>query len=210
MSDKIKPNFYTSIFTLLIVAALFSSCQKEIDFTTAGGGPNTPVKQKPKVGTQWTYIYTKYYSFGGVFSTAVVGYKAISEETLGGEKWLKVIDTATGATVYLLNEKSGALYQYTNNSSNLFFKYPAAVNDTYNTYNSGVNQDFVVKGANVMLPTGLGDIEVNYYEASSGGLIQEELWYNENVWIARQYVYFKPLFTPVFRISTLFLQTITY
>jgi hypothetical protein len=51
---------------------------------------------------------------------------------------------------------------------------------------------------------------VNHYEASAGGTIQEELWYNENAWIARQYVYFKPLFGPVFRISTLFLQTITY
>lgn len=210
MLYKTKAKLYTAIFSLLIGGALLSSCQKEIDLTSNGGGLVTPVNQKPKVGTTWTYLYTKYYSFGGVFSTATIVYKAASEETLGGEKWLKVIDNATGATVYMLNEKTGALYQYTNNSSNLFFKYPAAVNDTYSTYNSGSSEDFIVKEANVTLPTGVGDIVVNHYEGSSGGFLLEELWYNENVWIARQYVYFKPLFGPIFRISTLFLQTVTY
>jgi hypothetical protein len=120
MLHKVRTRFYPSVFILLIGAVLFSSCQKEIDFTTAGGGSTTPVKQKPKAGTQWTYLYTKYYSFGGVLSTATIVYKIESEETLGGEKWFKVIDNSTGATVYFLNEKTGALYQYTNNSSNLF------------------------------------------------------------------------------------------
>ncbi|MEP7254380.1 MAG: hypothetical protein ABI666_01325 [Ferruginibacter sp.] len=206
-----RTKFFVFTFILFAGGSLLSSCQKEINLTTGSGSPATPVNQKPKVGTVWTYLYTKYYSFGGVFSIATVVYKAASEETLGGEKWLKVIDQATGATVYLLNEKTGALYQYTNNSSNLFFKYPAVVNDSYSTYNSGSSEDFTVKEVNVTLSTGLGDIVVNHYEGSSGGSLKEELWYNENVWIAWQYVYFQPPFgAPLFRISTLFLQTITY
>jgi hypothetical protein len=197
-----------TLLLLFVAGVFFTACQKEIDDTINGVPAAT--KKKPRLGTTWTYIYITYYSFGGVISSSVLVYKASSEETIGGEKWLRITDTATMATVFLVNEKTGSLYQYSNNSANLFFKYPAAVNDTYNTYNAGKNEDFIVKGVNDSLSTGVGDIAVNHYEGRVMGVLTDEYWYNDEVWIAWHYVYRNPVFSPVFRYSTLFLQRITY
>ena len=91
-------------------------------------------------------------------------YKAKSEETIGGEKWLRIVDTDTDTTAYLLNIKTDGLYQYTNNGSYLLCKYPAAVNDMYTTFNDGSAETFTVRGVNDTLATGIGDIPLSYYE----------------------------------------------
>jgi len=203
-----KQTKLTLAFISIVAGFCFTACQKEIDGTL--NGVPAAAKKKPKLGTTWTYIYITYYSFGGVIKSSVVVYKATGEETIAGEKWIRVTDTATQATIFLVNEKTGGLYQYSNNSSNLFFKYPAAVNDTYNTYNGVNNEDFIVKGVNDTLSTGVGDITVNHYEGRLAGVLTDEYWYNDEVWIAWHYVYRNPVYSPVFRYSTLFLQRITY
>src|SRR6478752_5584424 len=110
--------------TLMIAAGCFlASCQKEVDGSDPGGGPVVPVDQKPKVGTIWTYNYNWYTSPGGSTNTKIVYHKAKSEEIIGGEKWLKIVDVETDTTVYYLNTKVDELYQYANNVSNLLCKY---------------------------------------------------------------------------------------
>ena len=199
-------------FFLLVIS--INACQKEINNTSNGGGIVTTA-QKPKLGTRWTYRYYTYYGYGsgGLATSAIIELKAKSEDVLNGEKWLNIVDMATDTTVFLLNEKTGGLYQYTNSKSYLFCKDPAVVNDTYNTFNNGGPENFVVKNVKDTLITGIGNIPTNYYEGSKDGYIVDQVWYNENAWIVKKQVYH--LYTPLgainyYRYSTLFLDKIVY
>ena len=205
--------FFLTAITLMIMGMLFVSCQKEINGVTSGGGGVVIAGQKPKVGTTWTYRYYTYYQLtGGLATSAVLTYRAKSEENLGGEQWLKIVDVAADTTVWLLNEKAGGLYQYINGNSYLLCEFPAQANDSYNSYNEGQAEMFTVKSVNAILPTGIGDIPVNYYEAFVGTQIMDLFWYNENVWLARKSKYInKSVLTPSFFLySTLFLDSIVY
>jgi hypothetical protein len=210
-------NRIKTVFIILLTGFIFSSCQKEVNGSIDGGGSVTPVKQKPKLGTVWTYRYYIYNTpgaGGGIHSTGTLTLKAKSEDVLGGEKWLNIVDIATDTTVFLLNEKSGGgLYQYTNNKSYLLCKDPAAVNDTYNTFNNGSLEDFTVKLVKDTLPTGIGDIPANYYEGVKLTYLVDQIWYNEYAWIVRkQYYVSKPGIGSwiYYRYSTLFLDKIEY
>jgi len=158
---------------LIFLAPAIISCQKEIDGLAGGILTPDPADQKPKVGTTWTYNYNWYNSIGGMAQSKIVYHKAKSEEMIGGEKWLKIVDVDTDTTVYFLNTKTGGLYQYTNSNSYLLCKYPAAINDTYNTFNGGSTEDFTVRGVNDTTATGIGDIPLSKYEVGNGGDIYD-------------------------------------
>lgn len=196
---------------LILGAITFLSCQKELDGLSEDGVIN-PADQLPKVGTIWTYRYTTYQVLGSVISAKVIYHKAKSEETLGGEKWLKIVDVDMDTVVYYLNVKAAGLYQYTNNNSFLFCKSPAALNDTYNTFNDGSTEDFTVKGVNDTLPTGIGDIPANYYEGVKGGYLIDRIWYNKNAWIAHRVIWRKKPDPSVayYRFSTMYIDNIVY
>jgi len=202
------------LFILIVVASTAVSCQKEIDGSEDGGTVTPTPKQKPKLGTTWTYRYYVYYPNGFLASAGTVVHKAKSEETINGEKWLKIVDVANDTLAYMLNEKTGGLYQYTNNDSYLLCKYPASLNDAYTSFNEGAVENFVVKGVGDTLPTGIGDIPVNYYEGSKGPRVIDLIWYNEYAWIVRksQYRTRAPLFVPPFfyKHYTYFLDNIVY
>lgn len=205
---RIKINLILFLFSLSGV--LFLSCQKEIDGLVNGVivGPDG---SKPKVGTMWTYRYYTYYSYGSLATSAILVFKAQSEDTLGGEKWLRIVDVATDTTVYFLNEKAGGLYQYTNSNSYLFCKNPAFVNDFYSSFFEGAAKDFIVKGVNDTLPTGVGDVPANYYEGYIGTNLIDQVWYNKNAWIVRKNKYLKiPLGNTYYRYSALFIDNIIY
>lgn len=176
---------------LILVGSAIISCKKDTDGTLI---PN-PADLKPKVGTIWTYYYNWYNSIGGMTQSKVVYHKAKSEETIGGEKWLKIVDVETDTTVYFLNTKTDGLYQYTNNSAYLLCKYPAAVNDTYNTFNGGSAESFTVIGVNDTTATGIGNIPLNKYEGVKAGDIIDIIWYNKNAWVVWKYQY-KRINTP--------------
>lgn len=205
---KIKFGFFC-FFILIIVGGLIISCQKEINGLTSGVLPSN---EKPKVGTIWTYSYYTFNSLnGGVAISKDITHKAKNEENIGGEIWLNIVDLETDTTVYLLNTKTGGLYQYTNSNSYLFCKYPAILNDTYTTFNTGSTEDFTVKGANDTLPTNIGDIVTNYYEGVKNSLLIDMIWYNTNVWIARRTIWRKsPLGTTYYKYSSMFIKTIVY
>jgi hypothetical protein len=171
-------------FIILIAgSSAIISCQKEIDGLTNGTIIPAPADQKPKLGTIWTYRYYTYHTNGVLNIVKTINHKAKSEETLGGEKWLKIVDVETDTTVYFLNTKTDGLYQYTNNNAYLLCKYPAAINDTYNTFNEGSAESFTVRGVNDTLATGIGDIPLSKYEGVKAGDIIHLLWYNQNAWI---------------------------
>lgn len=210
-----KLNFIIILFALCGTVTVFTSCQKEIDGLVNGNIILT--NQKPKLGTQWTYRYYVYHPSGNLYKSSIVIHKAKTEETLGGEKWLNIVDVDTDTTVYFLNVKTGGLYQYTNASSNLLCKYPAAINDTYTSFNEGATEDFIVKGVNDTLPTGIGDVPANYYEGfkvmpSVGIRLIDLVWYNENAWIVRksQYRSTSIVLPFYYKYYTYFLDNIVY
>lgn len=177
---------------LMAGAGTVLSCQKEIDGATGGGSGNpVPADQKPKVGTTWTYRYEWVNSPGGLTNGKTVYYKAKSEEILGGEKWLKIVDVETDTVVYYLAEKTNGLYQYTNNNSYLLCKYPAVVNDTYTTFNTGTVEDFTVREVDITTATGIGDIPLSRYDGVKPGYpnIIDVIWYNKNSWITWKKLY---------------------
>ena len=198
------------IFLLFLIAVIFCSCQKELDWDNTNSSI-IPVL-KPKVGTVWMYHYYTYRSYdGGIATLGTLKYKAENDTIIAGEKWLNIIDIGPDTTVYLLQEKIGGLYQYTSNSTYLLCKYPAAINDTYNSFNFGSPEVFIVKGVKDTLQTGIGDVPVNFYEGSKAGIIKEWIWYHENAWIVRHYVFRKyPLGTVIYKYSGIFLQNIVY
>ncbi len=201
---KIYRNIKFVVPFLLVITLV--SCQKE-----SGNNNNNNTNQKPKVGTTWTYRYYTYYQNGGLATSATIRYKASSEETLGGEKWLKIIEMGPDTTVYYLKEKTGGLYQYANNASNLFCKNPASLNETYTSFNAGSSEDFTVLGVNQVLPTDIGDVPANYYEGRKSGDLIDQVWFNANAWILRHQVYKKfPMGVDFFKYKALFLQEIVY
>jgi hypothetical protein len=201
------------LFILITSLTLLVSCQKEIDGTIAGGGTNpNPADQKPKVGTTWTYQYLFYNSAGGMTNSKIIYHKAKSEETIGGEKWLKIVDVETDTTVYYLNTKTDGLYQYTNNNAYLLCKYPAAINDTYNTFNGGAVEDFTVRGVNDTTATGIGNIALSKYEGVKIGIVIDLIWYNKNAWVVwkYQYRYLAPPLYAYYISSKMHLESIVY
>ncbi len=212
--------FHLSLI-LLTALTLLVSCQKEINGTDDGTIPINPTNQTPIVGTVWTYRYYWYNSPGGTVNSKVVNYKAKSEETLGGEKWLKIVDVETDTIVYFLKTKPDGLYQYINNSANLLCKYPAAINDTYNTFNGGSTESFTVRGVNDTISTGLGYIPSNKYEGVKvlpdfngvpHNYIIDLLWYNKNAWIVWKYQYkhLPPLLFAYYLYSYMLIDDIVY
>lgn len=202
------------LYLLMVVASTILSCQKEIDGTMAGGvivNP-VPVNQKPKVGTTWTYRFYTFASYGPLATSRILTFKAKTEETIGGEKWLRIVNVDTDTTVYLLNTKAGGLYQYANSNSYLLCKYPAALGDIYNTFNEGGVEDFTVRGVNDSLDTGIGIIPLNHYEGVKGGDIIDLLWYNDNAWIVWKNQYYKgpPPANRYYLYSKMFLDNIVY
>ncbi|MBK6632970.1 MAG: hypothetical protein IPG38_00430 [Chitinophagaceae bacterium] len=105
-----KTNYSGILFFMILTGFFLTSCQKELD-GLINGGVITPVNQKPKVGTTWYYRYYVYFPNGNLY-TKIVTHKAKSEETINGEKWLKIVDVATDTLAYLLNEKPGAVPIY--------------------------------------------------------------------------------------------------
>lgn len=187
------------------------SCQKELDGLT-GGTTVIPADQKPRVGTIWSYRFYTYYSYGGIATSKNLIYKAKTEETIAGEKWLRIIDMANDTTVYLLNTKAAGLYQYTNNNAYLLCKYPATLGETYTTFNEGATEIFTVKGVNDSLATGIGVVPLHYYEGVKGGDIIDLLWYNNNAWIIWKYQYYKgpPPANRYYLYSKMFIDNIVY
>lgn len=172
---------FSYLFISFVCAFTTISCQKEIDGSVAG--IIVPGDQNPKIGTIWTYRYYTYYSYGPLQTAKTLYYKAKSEEVLGGEKWLRIVDMETDTTVIYLSKKPDGLYQYANNSSNLLCKYPAAINDNYTTFNEGATEDFIVKGVNDTIATGIGNVPINYYEGFKTAKLIDLIWYNKNAWI---------------------------
>ena len=142
---------YLYFFVLIIGVSAIVSCQKEVDGSITDGTVIPVItNQKPKVGTIWTYQYNWFNGPGYPTNTKIITHRAQSEEILGGEKWLKIVDLETDTVVYYLNTKTDGLYQYTNSSPYLLCKYPAAVNDTYTTFNGGSAEFFTVRGVNAL------------------------------------------------------------
>lgn len=197
-------------FFVLGLFFTFTSCQKEL--VGLVDGSVTPTSQKPKLGTVWTYNYNVWYSSGGLEYSKTLTHKAKSEELLGGEKWLRIVDIETDTTVYYLNVKTGGLFQFANNGSNLFCKYPAVLNETYTGFNDGSLEDFTVKGVNDSIATAIGTVPVNYYEGVKAGDIIDLIWYNDNAWIVKRTVYRKrpPPSGQYYRYSTMFINSIVY
>lgn len=206
-----RVKLFLRLLILFTAASPLFSCQKEIDGLT-NGVVITPVNQKPKLGTIWTYSYYTYHSYGGIATSKIVTHKAKTEETFGGEKWLNIVDVDADTTVYFLNTKTGGLYQYTNSNSYLLCKYPAAINDTYNTFNGGAFEDFTVKGVNDTLATGIGSVPLNYYEGVKSGYLIDLIWYNDNAWIVWKTVWRKlpPPGTAYYKFSSMFIDNIVY
>lgn len=196
---------------LIIGAFTIISCQKEIDGAVTGG-VIVPANQKPKLGTSWKYNYYTYHSYGGVATFKILTHRAKTEVILGGEKWLNIVDVDADTTVYFLNAKTGGLFQYSNGNSNLLCKYPAVLNDTYTSFNDGSVEVFTVKGVNDTLPTGIGNIPLNYYEGVKTGFLIDLIWYNDNAWIVWEYIYFKgpPPGDRYYLYSKMFLDNIVY
>lgn len=190
---------------LLGCTILLASCQKE-----GNNNNNPPAANKPKVGTVWVYSYYTYNIGGGVATTKTVTHKAVSEQTFGGEQWLKINETGVDTTVYYLREKADGLYQFANGAAQLFCKEPAAAGQTYTSFNAGGSENFTVVNAGFTLPTNLGDIKVNYYEGSKNSEPVDEIWYNTNAWIVRRHTYRKPPLGTPYKYTGLFIQSVTY
>jgi len=201
---------YSLFFLLALSGVFFLSCQKEIDGSLAEGFASPD--QQPKIGTTWTYRYYTYNQDGSLADSKFLTYRAKTEDTIAGEKWLNVVDVDKDTTVCKLQLKADGLYQYTNNTSSLFCKDPAFVGDVYNTYNAGFPDTFYVRGMKDTLSTGIGDIPLNYYEGYRSGLRIDLIWYNKNAWIVWKTLYQNRARVGFFwyKYSSMFLEQIVY
>jgi hypothetical protein len=205
MSLKKAVPFFTTLLLASAGLSLIVSCSKE------GNNTPNPNNQKPRVGSKWVYRFTTYHAGGGVNTQVNVTYRATSMETLGGESWLKIVDSASGNLLFYLKEKSDGLYHYINNNAYLLCKNPAAVNDTYNGYSGTVTTDYTVTSINQMLAFGvLGNLSVNHYTGMSGGETVDQVWYNSRVWVAQRFMYTKPPLGSYYRNASLIIQDFIY
>jgi len=191
---------------LFIMGVYMISCKKSSSDTVA------PTVQTPKLGTTWTYQQDNYISTGTSYITTTVHHKATSEVSFGGETWLKITDD-TLAVVYLLNTKTGGLYQYANNTSDLLCKYPATLNDVYNTFNYGGSETFTVKDVGISIGSANGSsyTNINYYEGVKSGEMMDKIWFNNEVWFARRETYkHEPVTNLYRRDKRLILYSISY
>lgn len=166
---------------LFLLAAVFASCKKSEDAPAA--------ITKPRVGTLWTYQLDTYGAGATTFTSSTVTLKAAGEQTLGGEPFLNITDSTT-ATIYLLRQKTGGLYNYANSAVNLVCKEPAVLNETYNGYFNGAATSFTVKEtATVIGGLPFPDFTVNRYEGKQGALLKDVIWFNTDAWIVRRESY---------------------
>ncbi len=194
-----------ALFLSIFISSIAASCSKSSD-------DPVPVVKTPKLGTTWTYQMDKYGVNSNTFTTSTVKHKATSELNIGGETWLRITDDTLGL-VYILNTKTGGLYQYDNSVSNLLCKYPATVNDSYNTYNYGAAETFTVKETGLSLGSsnGASFYNVNRYEGVKSGMITDQIWYNNEVWFARRETWIPSGVIPgSFRRVRWILQSVTY
>lgn len=185
---------------LILSAGLILSCQKELELT-----PPPEVK----IGTKWKYTYSSYYLSGQLRDQYDIIYRVLSEESYGGEIWFNVTDSAS-TTVFLLNKKTGGLYQYANATSNLFCKDPAAPGDTYTTYNNGGTELFNVINVKDTIPLTVGNVPANYYEGIKGGRIIDKIWYNDKMWILQKILYAVSGGGIYYKVNSISLKEITY
>lgn len=165
----------------------FSSCKKDKQ-------PDVPTS--PQVGTSWTYQYKTFSASGTLSSTSSIRYRAVSEETLGGEKWLRIVDSVNNP-VFFLKIRANGLSQYANNAAQLLCKDPAVVNDTYTSYNEGSDEDFTVTHINLQLDLPYFNAYVTRYTGQRAGNTDDILWYNKNLWLAKMEKYVLNTFTGV-------------
>ena len=204
---------YASCFIVLIIGGFaMLSCQKEVNGEFEDGITD-PATIKPKVGTVWTYSYYWYNSPGGLTNFKVIQHRAVSEETFGTDKFLKIVDVETDTTVYYLGLKTDGLYQYSNASSYILCKYPASINETYNTVNDGTPEDFTVRTVNDTTATMIGNIPLTKYEGVRAAYIIDEIWYNKNAWIVWKFKYRRvapPPISAYYQTSRMLLDNIKY
>lgn len=201
----------TVVLSVLLSAVTMISCQKEIDGTVFQGGVN-PTTLTPRVGTTWTYRYYIFHQDGSLYQASIMTFKAKSEDTIAGQKWLRIVDVNTDTTVWLMQPKADGLYQYTGNNVSLFCKEPASVGDVYNTYNDGFPETFYVRTMKDTTATGIGNIPLNYYEGYRSNLRVDLIWYNKNAWIVWKTQYRNRAIVGFFwyKHSSLFLDQIVY
>lgn len=192
------------LLSVLAGFTVLSACNKGSDDPVA-------VVQKPRLNTKWVYQLDTYNSGNTSFSSSTVTHRATSEVTLGGETWLRITDDTMGL-VYLLNAKTGGIYQYDNGASNLYGKYPGAVNDTYVTSNGGESETFTVKQTNLSLGAASGAefYNITMAEGIKNGVVRDQLWYNDEAWIARRESWIWYGIIPYLRRYRWILQSISY
>jgi hypothetical protein len=176
---------------ILTISLFFVSCKKD---------KKDVVRDTVQVGTVWTYQYKTFSASGVLTTTSTIKWRAQAEETLGGDKYLKIVDSV-GNLLYYLNVKTGGLYQYANNAAQLLCKDPAAVNDAYTSYNGTANEDFVVTNTSLLLGLPYSNATVNRYTGSRSGNVNDILWYNKDLWIARMEKYVMNTFTGAWHID---------
>ena len=172
---------YKNILFLLLVSSVFFSCKKTAEVPLA--------ITKPRIGTAWTYQLDTYGAGGTTFTSNTVTYKATNEQTLGGATWFNITDSTT-ATIYLLKQKTGGLFNYANNTANVLCKEPAGVNDTYSGFFNGAVTNFTVKEINSTIGgSPFADYTVNKYEGVQAGVLKDIIWFNADAWIVRRETY---------------------
>ncbi|PWT95471.1 MAG: hypothetical protein C5B52_17765 [Bacteroidetes bacterium] len=170
------------IFFLFICWSI-SSCSK-----SNSGSVNTPPANGPQVGTKWTYVLEKFDGSGNLNSTTNVVYTAVSEQTIGSDKWLAVTDPG-GSTVFLLSKKADGLYQYTGAAGALICKDPASVNDTYTSKIDGKDEIFTVISKDTTIHVPYGDQKVYNYRGDVDGQTQDLIWYKSSAWFVKKEVW---------------------
>ncbi len=178
-------------FFIIATPFLIGSCKKN---------NKDVVRDSVRLGTVWTYQYKTFTASGTLSTTSTLRWRAQAEETLGADKYLKVVDSV-GNPVFYLHVKTDGLYQYANNAAQLLCKDPAAVNDAYTSYNGTANEDFLVTHTNFLLGLPYFNATVNRYTGSRSGNVNDILWYNKDLWLAKLEKHVLNSFTGVWHID---------
>lgn len=176
---------------LVFLLVGFMSCKKN---------SSDPVRDSVQLGTVWTYQYKTFNAAGTLATTSTITYRAISEETQGGEKWLKVVDNS-GNLVFYLKKKTDGLYQFANNAAQLLCKDPAAVNDAWTSYNGSSNEDFLVTHTNFLTDLPYFNATCTRITGSRSGNLNDIYWFNNKYWLAKMEKYVLNTFTGVWHID---------